>query len=628
MTLPLPCTLDKAHEQIVTLFVRNEELAGQLEAMAARAADLERQVDWFKKQIFGAKSERRAPAPADTLTGDLFGHPCEPTPDEIQEEISESAAKPRRHRQARKSLPAELPRREILHDVEPAEKICPCCGKEKARIGEDVTELLEVVPAQVYVERHVRPKYACPSCKNGVAQAALPPQPAPRASVGPGFLAWLIVSKYADHLPLCRLERIFERHGVDLPRARMCDWLMTVSDLVRPLTAAMMKKVRDGPVVQADETSIHLQSKEKKGKTETAWVWVYAGSEEAPCTVFDFRKSRGRAGPAEMLAGFEGTLQCDGYVAYDGVGAPGKVVRAGCWAHARRGFIEAEEAGDTRAAPALACIKQLFEIEREWKQQEAEIMRPSLTIVTAPGLAEVTASGSMEVTMQGGGLGQGDDPDCDARREPRREGYEARHEEDGVFLDAHCETPGAGGDSGHDSRCEPRRDDAQREARHEECGVSHEEHCKTPGEGGGPDYAERLRLRREKSAPVVEALRAWMAERYDVLPKSPLGAAIGYAQNQWPALTRFLDDGRVELDNNAAERALRPVAVGRKNWLFAGSERGGRAAATFFTLIESARRNGLNPFDYLRDILGRLPSHPINRITDLLPDRWKSSPKT
>jgi len=138
-------------------------------------------------------------------------------------------------------------------------------------------------------------------------------------------------------------------------------------------------------------------------------------------------------------------------------------------------------------------------------------------------------------------------------------------------------------------------------------------------------FEERRKMRQEKSKPVVGALRKWMAERLDVLPRSPLGQAIGYAQNQWEPLTRFLEDGRIEIDNNAAERALRPIAVGRKNWLFAGSERGGRAAATFFTLLESARRNGLNPFDYVRDLLERLPSHPINRIDDLLPDRWKSS---
>jgi transposase len=543
----LPDSLPTCHDEIRALFARNAELAGRLdgitrektelaerfETLAARAAALEHQLQWLRKQLFGTKSERRAEGPTDALTRDLFGQAPEATAEEMREELSEPAASPRRRRHARKPLPADLPRHEILHDVAPEEKVCACCGREKVRIGEDVTEQLEVIPAQVFVARHVRPKYACPSCKDGVAQAALPPQPVPRASVGPGFLAWLIVSKYADHLPLCRQERIFARHGVELSRARMCDWLMTVGDLARPLVRAMMTKVRAGPVIQADETSIRLQTGEKKGKTDAAWVWVYAGGEEAPYTVYDFRKSRGRDGPREMLEGFAGTLQCDGYAAYDGVGVEGKVVRAGCWAHARRGFIEAEEGGDTRATEAIARIKTLFDVEREWKSSAGEVMTGAEWRALSP------------------------------------EAKEAERER----------------------LCAARRD-----------------------------------LRREKSAPVLEALRAWMSERLDVLPRSPLGEAIGYVENQWEALKRFLEDGRIEIDNNAAERALRPIAVGRKNWLFAGSERGGRAAATFFTLLESARRNGVNPFVYLRDVLERLPSHPINRIDDLLPDRWKPSP--
>ena len=534
MVPALPDNLPTCHDEIKSLFARTVELSAEKESLArekgeiaarlvaesARLADVERQLAWLKKQVFGQKSERRVDAPPDALTEDLFGKPAEATPEEIREETSAPPKEPRRRRSPRKPLPADLPRVEEIIDVPEEERVCACCGREKPVIGEDVTELLEVVPAKVYVRKIVRRRRACGHCKDGVVQAPLPPQPAPRASVGAGFLAWLIVSKYADHLPLCRLERIFARHGVELPRARMCDWLMTVADLLGPLAKAMMNRARAGPVIQADETSIRLQSSEKKGKTEQAWVWVYLGDDAAPYTVYDFQKSRGREGPEGILAGFEGTLQCDGYGAYEGVGVKEKVVRAGCWAHARRGFIEAEDGGDSRASHAIALIKKLFDVEREWKERRAEASK------------------------------QGGDLSFDTRRD----------------------------------------------------------------------------LRQEKSKPLVEALGEWMNERLDVLPQSPLGKAIGYAQNQWERLERFLDDGRIEIDNNAAERALRPIAVGRKNWLFAGSERGGRAAATFFTVLESSRRNGLNPYDYLKDVLTRLPSHPINRIDDLLPDRWKSSP--
>jgi transposase len=491
--------------------------------------------------MFGQKSERRAGPPADALTEDLFGKVPEATAEEIREETSEPVAKPRRRRSPRKPLPADLPRREKkIIDVPDGERICACCGKEKPVIGEDVTEQLEIEPVKVYVKQIVRLRRACPSCKDGVAQAPLPPQPAPRASVGVGFLAWLIVSKYADHLPLCRLERIFARHGVELSRARMCDWLMTVAALLDVLVKAMARNVRTGSLIQADETSIRLQSKEKRGKTETAWVWVYLGDAAAPYTVYDFQKSRGRDGPKAMLAGFEGALQTDAYAAYDaalregGRDGPGAetigaerdpsniqktVARAGCWSHARRGFIEAEDSGDSRATKVLSPIKELFAVEREWKERRAE-----------------------------------------AEREGRELSFDTRRD-----------------------------------------------------------------LRQEKSKPVVDALYAWMSDRLEVLPQSPLGKAIGYLQNRRDALALFLDDGRIEIDNNAAERALRPIAVGRKNWLFAGSERGGKAAATFFSVLESARRNGLNPYDYLKDVLERLPAHPINQIDDLLPDCWKPS---
>ena len=524
----LPDTLDKAHAKILQDYAELTKAHDEIVKTREENERLRQQLAWLKKQIFGQKSERRADGPADVLTQDLFGKPAEATPEEIREETSEPAKAPRRRRQARKPFPAELLRVDVVHDVAPEEKVCPCCGKEKARIGEDTTEQLEVIPPQLFVKRHVRPKYACPSCKDGVVQASLPPQPAPRASVGPGFLAWLIVSKYADHLPLCRQERIFARHGIDLTRARMCDWLMTVADLARPLAKAMANKVRAGPVIQADETSIRLQTKEKKGKTEQAWVWVYVGDDGTPYTIYDFRRGRGHEGPKAMLAGFTGTLQTDAYGAYDAALKPDggaasldpAITRAGCWAHARRKFIEAEESGDSRATEVIEWIKELFAVEREWKERRAVARK------------------------------EGRDLSVDTRRA----------------------------------------------------------------------------VRQEKSKPVVEALRKWMEDRLDVLPRSPLGQAIGYAQNQWEPLTRFLDDGRIEIDNNAAERALRPIAVGRKNWLFAGSERGGRAAATFFTLLESARRNGLNPHAYLTDVLTRLPSHPINHIDDLLPDRWKPSP--
>ena len=321
-----------------------------------------------------------------------------------------------------------------------------------------------------------------------------------------------MLCKYADHTPLCRIERIFARHGIDLPRRKTCEWMMEIAGLLSPLVALMQRRVVGrSAVLGVDETPIRmLDPGGGKSKAKTCWLWEYRGDDRAPYIVFDFRESRGREGPRDVLGDYCGFLQCDAYSVYTSLAAErgAGFTLVGCWAHARRKFVEAHEGGDPRAGEAIAVIRELYAIEKL-------------------------------------------------------------------------------------------------------------------GREGKLDAAALAALRQDKSTPVLAKLRAWMDAQLAVVPKSPLGKAIGYTLDNWPRLTVYTTDGRLPIDNNAVERAIRPVALGRKNWLFAGSERGGHAAATFFTLIESARRADLNLWDYATDLLRRLPSHPINRLEELLPDNWK-----
>lgn len=490
-----------------------QERAARVEA-EERVSQLAARVAWLEKHLFGQKSEKNIAPPLPPSTQlDLFGAQQEATKQEIAEEVSKPKSEPKRS--PRKPLAQDLPREEIVHDVADEEKSCACCGKKMSVIGEDVTEKLEIVPAKVFVRRHVRPRYACGACKNGVTQAPLPAFPIPRASASASLLAFLLISKYADHVPLCRMERIFARHDIDMPRRKTSEWMMEIAELLAPLVRLMHRRILERcNVVGADETPIAmLDPGGGKNKTKTCYLWQYRGDDSAPYTVFDFRESRGREGPREMLGDYGGYLQCDAYSVYSSLGKESAFTLVGCWAHARRKFVEAFEGGDKRAQEAISIIAELYAVEKHARE-----------------------------------------------RAKKEENFDA--------------------DTLHE-------------------------------------------LRQEQSVPVLAKLRAWMDAQLAVAPKSPLGKAIGYALDNWTALNVYTTDGRVPIDNNAVERAIRPVALGRKNWLFAGSNRGGQAAATFFTLIDSARRADLNLWDYTTDLLTRLPSHPINQLEQLLPDNWK-----
>jgi len=409
-------------------------------------------------------------------------------------------------RPVRQPLPAHLPRE--VQTLLPKEEACPDCGGALHKLGEDVSEILERVPARCYVIRQVRVKLACGSCDK-IVQAKAPSRPIERGMAGPGLLAHVLVSKYADHLPLYRQSEIFEREGVPLDRATLADWVAGTSGLMEPLVEVLREHVMKGEKLHADDVPVPVLAP-GLGKTKTGRLWTYvrddrsAGDATPPAVWFAYSPDRKGEHPQGHLSKFRGTLQADGYAGFDQIYAAGNIREAACWAHVRRKFYDIQVAHKSAVATeALERIAALYAIEKE----------------------------------------------------------------------IHGHSP-----------------------------------------------EERRASRNERSRPLLESLRQWLEEILGRLSKkSDTAMAVRYALGRWEALLRYCDDGHLEIDNNAAERSLRAVALGRKNYLFAGSDRGGDSAAVLYSLIGTAKLNGIDPEAYLRYVLSRIAEHPINRIEELLP---------
>jgi transposase len=414
-----------------------------------------------------------------------------------------------RDRHGRQQLPEHLERIEIEHDLD--DKACPACGHERCRIGEEISEQLEYFPASFKVLKHVRHKYGCPKCDEdgynpNIATAAKPPQPIEKGLPGPSLLAYVAVSKLGDHLPLYRLERIFERQQVHVARSTMCAWMRCAGELVAPLVDLMIERVRSSQVIHTDDTPVPIQSPGEK-QCRKGRIWCYLGDAANPYTVYDYTPSRSRDGPARWLTGYQGYLQADAYGGYDGIYHAQGVTEVACWAHARRKFYDAQDSDAKRAAQMLALIGELYAVERAAKDA---------------------------------------------------------------------------------------------------------------------DEAVRLALRQERSKPVLAQVKTWLdAEGEVVLPRSPMAAAIQYAQNQWRALTTYTTQGFLAIDNNASERALKRVALGRKNWLFAGHDAAAENHARLWSLIASCERHGLDPQRYLTSVLAKIGTTPAEELAQFLPDVWK-----
>ncbi len=484
---------------------QHEQILLKEEQLASRDAEIEQLkllIAKLRRMQFGRKSEK-VEQQIEQLQLRL---------DELEASRAERASSPatpethRTTKPVRRPLPEHLPRetRQIL----PKPTACPDCGGELKRLGEDVSEMLEWVPASFKVIRQVRPKLACGRCDK-IVQAEAPSRPIARGRAGPGLLAHVLVSKYCDHLPLYRQEEIYEREGVELDRATLADWVGSASGLLQPLVEALRHHVLSATKLHADDTPVPVLAP-GLGKTKLGRLWTYvrddrpAGDTTPPAVWFAYTPDRKGEHPKAHLSSFTGTLQADAYAGFDQLYETGRIQEAACWAHVRRKFYDLHVAHNSPVAQeALRRIGELYAIEGDIRGRQPE---------------------------------------------------------------------------------------------------------------------ERHLVRGERSRPLLGSLKQWLEETLLKLSrKSETAQAMRYALGLWEALRRYVDDGRLEIDNNAAERALRVVALGRKNYLFAGSDRGGESAAAIYSLIGTAKLNNVNPETYLREVLSRIVDHPINRIAELLP---------
>lgn len=477
------------------------------EAAQLRIIALEQQLSQLQKMIFGSKHERFVPSdvPPAQLSLDIQAESIATCSVKDAKKITYTRTnvsveqKPLVH-PGRMKLPEHLRREEII--IEPTEDITAC-----KPMSEEVTEVLEWQPGELFVKKYVRVKYAKPGGE-GVLIGNLPSRPLEKAMAGSGLLAQIVIDKYVDHLPVHRQMQRFERAGVKLPYSTLTDWVSATAKLIAPLYEALKRQVLQSGYLHADETPIKVMDKDKKGQTHRGYYWVYQDSIHK-LVFFDYQESRGREGPVGILENFQGYLQTDGYSAYEIFDKRSGIILMHCMAHARRMFHEALENDEARASYALEEIGKLYSIERNCKEQELS-------------------------------------------------------------------------------------------------------------------YTETSEVRGQKSIPILESLGKWMKAQYlQVTPKSTIGKALAYSIERWDRLSLYTQEGKLNIDNNPVENAIRPVAVGRKNYLFAGSHEAAQRSAMLYSLLGTCKMHGVEPFQWLKTVLERIADHPINQISDLLPHRIK-----
>jgi len=509
----------KAHDSALPDWVRSQisamqsQLAERDLKLVERDAELKRrdlkiqqltlELAHHKRIRFGCKSE--------ALTSeqrDLFADACDEDGAAIVAELvqqQEPASAPRLYkRTGRNPLPPELPR--IEHRHEPESCACGQCGRDLVKIGEDISEQLDVEPARFFVHRHIRPQYACRTCET-ITAAPVPAAIIDGGLAAPGLHAWVLIQKYLDHLPLYRIEKISDRHGVPIARSTLAQWVGQLGVSLQPLVDRLAELLLQGKVLHADETPVQ-QLDPGKGKTKRAYMWAYRSNdlEGAPrIVVFDYQTSRSGQHARNFLRDWRGHLMVDDYAGYKESFRQG-VTELACLAHCRRKFFDLHAAGGHRIAEeALRRIGELYAVEAQ-----------------------------------------------------ARDG----------------------------------------------------------------DAAARLALRQRDAMPRLTALHDWLiAQRVKTADGTGLARAIDYSLKRWPALIRYLDNGILPIDNNMVENAIRPITLGRRNWLFTGSERAGCRAAAIQSLLATAKLNGLEPYAWLKDTLEKLPTWPYSRIDELLPLR-------
>lgn len=466
---------------------------------------LEEKLQLLLHKKFGASSEKMSP---DQLA--LFNE-AEQTIESSCEDDDDHTITVNAHQRKRKprvSIPDDLPREDIIHDLPEEEKVCPHDGHALEVIGSDDHEQLDIIPAQIKVLRHRRLKYACPCCQHHIVTASKPNQPIEKSIASPGLLAYIATQKYCDALPLYRQSEMFKRIGIEISRANLSNWMVQMGHLTQPLIDHFLWHLQQQAVVHMDETTTQVLDEPGKAAQSKSYMWLLACFGEHPLLLFHYSPSRGQETPLLLLSKQTQTLMVDGYNGYQPACDKYKIQRLGCMVHARRKFIEAQKVmpkGKTgKADQAIAFIKKLYRIETKIK----------------------------------------DEP---------------------------------------------------------------------------PD--KRYEVRQSEAKPIIDKMKIWLEKSLlHVLPSTKLGEALGYMSNQWRELTAYLKDGRYPIDNNPAERAIRPFTIGRKNWVFAKSQAGARASANLYSLVETAKANDINPYEYLREVFTRLPNMTTkDDMDELLP---------
>lgn len=467
----------------------------------------------LRQALFGPKSEKSPAGPSPQLH--LFDMPENPPEEEDEEDGEITVPTHTRKKKGRRKLPDDLPRIDVVHDIDEKEKYCDC-GTALSKIGEDVSEKLDIIPAQIRVIRNIRPKYACKSCEGAFSDdksvkiAPAPPQIIPKGLATAGLLAYVLVGKFCDALPFYRQEKQFSRLGIDIPRQTMCNWAMKAADGCQPLLSLLHQDVRGGPLINIDETPVQVLEEPGRTAKQKSYMWVFkGGTVEKPVILYQYHPTRSGDVAKLFLKNYQGTVLTDAYSGYGFLKEWPGILHVYCWAHARRAFMDVKKASSSKkpgaADKALSMIRQLYALEKSARMQK---MTP-----------------------------------------------------DQIFE-----------------------------------------------------------MRQKQAAPVLNKFYTWLKKKEEhVTPKSLLGKAVSYCLNQWTGLQNYLKDGNAEIDNNSVENAIRPFALGRRNWLFSGTPEGARASALLFSLIETAKANGLEPYRYLRFLFEKLPTTSVEDIYNLLP---------
>ena len=497
------CSVNTATENI-----QNEQIIlprEQYEKLLSENEYLKQQLQELKRMIFGSKSERFVPTDDSQLN--LFDIEKQKIAEPETEEITYTRDKVQKEKKSavRTKIPAHLPRIEEIIEPDNIEDY-------SKKIGEEITEILEYNPARVFVRKIIRPKYAKAN-NEGVVIAELPSLPIPKGNAGASMLAYIMVSKFVDHLPYYRQIQIFKRQQLVLSDSTLNGWFNATANLLEPLYDTLEKQVLQSNYIQADESPIGVQDSHKKGALHTGYQWVYRTPVER-MVLFKYHHSRERKAPEKILQTFSGSLQTDGYQAYQNMKTKGDITLLACMTHARRYFEKALDNDKKRAEHVLGLMQQLYSIERNAREREIS-------------------------------------------------------------------------------------------------------------------FETRWRYRRLYARPILLELENWLKDNISqTLPKSAIGKAIGYTLNLWTKLKRYVDDGKYEIDNNLIENAIRPLALGRKNYLFAGSHKAAQRAAMMYSFFATCKINNTEPLAWLTDVLNRIPEHKANRLSELLPQNWKpqSSP--